>query len=126
MANAHRRELGFVRKVTLAASIRQKEILVAENDGHIAGFVHYHHRRDTQTTLYNIVVSPEKRERGIGKRLVKALVTETQSCNKKWIVLKCPAELPANKFYRRIGFRRWRKEPGKRRTLIVWRLSMMG
>jgi N-acetylglutamate synthase-like GNAT family acetyltransferase len=124
MANAHRRELGFVRTVTLAASIHEKEILVAENDGQIVGFVHYHHRRDKQTTLYNIVVSPQKRMRGIGKRLVNALAKESRSLDKRWIVLKCPEDLLANKFYHRIGFRRWRKEPGKQRALIVWRLAV--
>lgn len=122
MANAHRRELGFVRKVTLAASICQKEILVAVNDGQVVGFVHYHHRRDKQTTLYNIVVRSQKRQRGIGRRLVNALKEESRSLDKLWVILKCPAELSANKFYRRVGFRRWRKEPGKRRALFVWRL----
>ena len=115
-------ELGFVRKVALAESLRRREILVAENSEYVVGFLHYRHRRDQQTTLYNIVVLPEKRQRGIGKRLVNTLLKESRSLGKQQIVLKCPAELPANKFYARIGFRRWRKEPGKRRELIVWRL----
>lgn len=125
MANSHRRELGFVRKVTLTASIDQNEILVAENNDQIVGFVHYHHRRDEQTTIYNIVISSQKRLHGIGKRLITALVRESRSLNKQWIVLKCPSELPANRFYRHIGFRRWQKEPGKRRALIVWRLRII-
>ena len=125
LANTHRRELGFVRKVTLAASIRRQEILAAENDYQVVGFVHYHHRRDKQTTLYNIVVLSDSRHRGVGKRLINALVKESRSLDKRWIVLKCPSELPANKFYRHIGFQRWRKEPGKRRVLIVWRLRIV-
>lgn len=124
LANAHRRELGFVRKVTLAASIHQQEILVAENQDQLVGFVHYHHRCDKQTTLYNIVVLSDRRQRGIGKRLINALVKESRSLDKRWIVLKCPSELPANRFYRHIGFRQWRKEIGKIRMLIVWRLPV--
>lgn len=122
IANTHRRELGFVRKVTLAESISRKEILIIENDKHVIGFVHYHHRRDSQTTLYNIVVLPERRRQGIGKRLVDALVQEALSLGKQWIVLKSPSELPANEFYLGIGFHLWKKETGKRRKLNVWRL----
>jgi ribosomal protein S18 acetylase RimI-like enzyme len=122
IANAHRRELGFVRKVTLAESISRKEILIVENDEQVIGFVHYRHRRDSQTTLYNIVVLPERRRQGIGKRLVDALVQEAQSLGKQCIVLKSPSELPANEFYLGIGFHLWQKEPGKQRELNLWRL----
>lgn len=125
IANTHRRELGFVRKVTLAESISREEILIVENDEHVIGFVHYRHRCDLQTTLYNIVVLSERRRQGIGKRLVDVLVQEAQSLGKQCIVLKCPSELPANEFYSGLGFHLWQKEPGKQRGLNVWRLYIL-
>jgi len=124
LATAHRKELGFVRRVALAESIRRGEILVAENDEHVVGLVHYRRRLDQQTTLYNIVVSPDRRQRGIGRRLIRALIREVRSLGKQCVVLKCPSDLPANKIYARLGFRRWREEPGKRWALTLWRLSI--
>lgn len=122
LAAAHRNELGFVRRVTLVEAIRHGEVLVAENEAHVVAFVHYHHRLDQQTTLYNIVVSPDRRRQGTGRRLVEALAEEARCLGKQCIVLKCPSELPANGFYARLGFQRWQEEPGKRRALSLWRL----
>ena len=124
LAAAHKDELGFVRRVALADSIQRGEILVAENDAHVIGFVHYRHRLNRQTTLYNIVVSPDRRRQGTGRRLVEALIQEVRSLGKQCIVLKCPSDLPANGFYARLGFHRWGEEPGKRRGLTLWRLSV--
>lgn len=122
LADAHRQELGFVRRPTLLEAIKCEEVIVAQNCGHLAGFVHYHHRHDEQTTLYDIVVSSAYRRQGIGRSLVKTLVAEAAALGKQVIVLRCPEELLANSFYAHIGFEHWKGEPGKRRKLVVWRL----
>lgn len=124
LADAHRRELGFVRRPTLLEAIKREEIIIAQNGTCLAGFVHYHHRRDTQTTLYDIVVAPNYRLVGVGKTLVQALVAETRVLGKQTLILKCPEELPANAFYAHLGFERWQEDPGKRRKLVVWKLSL--
>ncbi len=124
LVNVYRKEFGFIRKVSLACSIDQHEMLVAESDGEIIGFARYHHRRDTQTTLYDIAVLPAQRMTGVGRALIGALADESRTLGKQTIVLRCPEELPANGFYAHVGFERWREEPGKRRKLIVWRLSL--
>lgn len=124
LADAHRVELGFVRRPTLLEAIRRGEIIIAQNSKHIAGFVHYHHRRDTQTTLYDIAVKPDYRLAGIGKTLIYALISEAQTLGKQTILLKCPEELSANAFYASLGFERWQDDPGKRRRLIVWKLDI--
>lgn len=124
IADAHRTELGFVRRPTLQEAIKRGEVIVAQSGESLVGFVHYHHRRDTQTTLYDIAVAPTFRLAGIGNILVTALIAEAQTLGKQVIILKCPAELPANGFYPRLGFKCQAEEPGKRRKLIVWRLSL--
>lgn len=124
LVSAHKEELGFVRQVTLVHSTERQEISVAEISVQIVGLVRYHHRRDLQTTLYDIVVSPARRLTGIGKALVQALAEEALILGKQVVVLKCPAELQANAFYAHIGFERWAEEPGKRRKLVVWHLPI--
>lgn len=124
LADSHRRELGFVRRPTLLEAIRREEVIVAQNHCGIVGFVHFHHRLDAQTTLYEIVVAPTYRRSGIGRALVASLGAEAESLGKEMILLKCPVDLAANQFYVDIGFERKHEEDGKRRALTVWQLSI--
>lgn len=125
LADVHRQELGFVRRPTLLEAIRRGEVALTQNHQGIVGFVHYHHRRDLQTTLYDIVVAPSYRLAGVGKALVDYLVTEARSLGKEVIILKCPVELPANQFYKNLGFTRKSEEAGKRRSLNIWQFSLL-
>ena len=124
LATSHKNELGFVRKVTLTNSIIHQELMLAQIDSQVVGFVRYHHRLDMQTTLYDIVVTPNVRLVGIGKALIHSLVREASLLGKQAVVLKCPSELDANNFYRHIGFERLKEDPGKRRSLVIWRLLL--
>lgn len=123
LADAHRHELGFVLRPALARSITRDQVLVAENSAGLMGFVEYHHRRDAQTTLYHIAVIPECRRRGVGRALVNALRAEASALGKRTVLLKCPADLPAQGFYGRLGFNLLGEETGKSRPLVVWTLS---
>lgn len=121
LADAHKRELGFLRRPALLEAIQRGELLVAQNGFAIVGFIEYRHRRDHQTTLYNVVVHPDYRRRGIGRQLVLALEKEAIQREKSQVVLKCPEDLPANDFYEQTGYERIHVEPGKLRRLNVWR-----
>lgn len=124
LADAHRRELGFVRRPTLQEAIYQDAIWVAQNNQGIVGFVEYHHRKDHQTTLYHIVVQPGHRRQGIGRQLIEALKNEAHTQGKTLIQLKCPVGLPANEFYERLGFHQIDVLPGKKRALVVWQIEV--
>ncbi|MDM8518553.1 GNAT family N-acetyltransferase [Anaerolineales bacterium HSG6] len=125
IADSHKRELGFLRRPSLLASIERDEIFVAEADNKIVGFVEYHHRRDEQTTLYNIVVEPDHRGLNVGRDLVRTLILETQAYDKKFILLKCPTDLASNQFYESLDFSIHIVENGKRRPLNVWRKDLI-
>lgn len=120
LADQHKPELGFVLRPALEKSITDQELLVAHIEGQVVGFVHYHHRKDGQTTLYHIAVNANFRGQGIGKALVDALALESKLHGKERILLKCPADLAANSFYKSIGFSLLRDEEGNRRKLRVW------
>jgi ribosomal protein S18 acetylase RimI-like enzyme len=120
IADAHREELGFVLRPALEDSIQRGEILISENGTGLVGFVEYHHRRDEQTTLYHIVVKTEYRNQGIGRSLILALQKEAEAIGKNVIRLKCPADLPAQDFYDRMGFQIEGEAQGKRRRLVLW------
>ena len=125
LADAHRNELGFVLRPALAKSIERNEVFVAENSKGIVGFVEYHHRRDEQTTLYHIAVQHDHRQLNIGRQLIQALLDDAGQHGKRYIQLKCPVDLEANEFYERLGFTQVEIQPGRGRSLAVWR-TMLG
>lgn len=116
----HRIELGFVLRPSLAKAIELGEVLVAIRDRKIVGAVHYHHRREGQTTLYHIAVDSPYRSQRVGRALVTRLRKLCSQRGMMCILLKCPAELPSNIFYERIGFECRDREKGKHRELNVW------
>lgn len=125
LVDLHKSELGFVISAALKASINSAELIVATSrEGFLLGFVHYRHRKDQQTTVYNLVVSQENQAHGVGTLLMDSLRNEAKSREQKYISLKCPQDLPANDFYRRYGFVVSSVEKGKNRPLYIWRLEL--
>lgn len=124
MADANREALGFLTGVVFSDAAQRGRLLVAHMNERVVGFVRYNHRvRGTETALYDICVNDDARYHGVGRTLIKALTEECRRSNRASIVLRCPASLPANGFYQRLGFLHCGTEPGRRRALSVWRLS---
>lgn len=126
LVDQHKTELGFVIRSALEKSIATSELIVAIDNktSNLAGFIHYRHRKDAQTTLYNIVVNPSYRRQGIGARLIGELKQEAKNLEKEFILLKCPLQLPANDFYHNYGFSSITTENGKKRPLKIWTLNL--
>lgn len=124
LAEQHKRELGFVNREILRKAIQARSVLVVpageEEPALLAGMVHFYIRRDNVVTLYSIAVAEAYRRRGIGCLLFNELVNITRASGKTQVRLKCPADLPANLFYQRLGLELLTVEPGKRRPLNVW------
>jgi N-acetylglutamate synthase-like GNAT family acetyltransferase len=125
IVDRHRKELGFVYRSALLLSISRGELLAAVDQKNVVlGIVHYRHRLDRNTTLYNLVVTPGFQGFGIGKELIQALILESQKKGQQSIILKCPEDLPSNEFYRGCGFEKITTEQGKKRPLNIWSLDM--
>lgn len=121
----HKNELGFVVKSALVNSIHRNELIVAiKMDGEIVGVVHYRHRKDGQTTLYSIIVDDMYRQKTLGKSLLYELKREATYKGQKNILLKCPVELEANRFYEAERFSLVTTDIGKHRPLNIWVLSL--
>ena len=127
IADQHRTELGFHPRQTYIDSLNKGELLIAKIDDRVVGFTRYHHRRDKRTTLYEIAVIPEARNKGIGDRLIKALIADCQRVSSRCLRLSCPVELSANHFYEAVGFIRSarRSRRGKSRPLYEWELPIL-
>jgi len=126
IADGYRDQIGFIPRAKFQETVDAERVIVALVDGSVVGFVVYRHRKtDEQTTLSEICVSKQWQKQGIGKLLVQALEAECRAKLRCWIQLKCPVDLPANYFYEKLGFFLIATEPGKKRSLNVWRLHVM-
>lgn len=124
LADAHRYELGFVLLPSLRKQIEEGEMIVAEQDSHVIGFVDYHIRRDKQLTLYHIAVEPVSQRQGVGKAVLEALEATAQASNCACILLKCPVDLAANQFYKQEEYELVEVLNGRKRPLNVWKKSL--
>jgi GNAT superfamily N-acetyltransferase len=120
LADRNRGALGFVVRGSLEERIRRSELLVAEIESAVIGFVTFHNRRDGWTTIHELCISKGHRRRGVGRILVNAVYQHAVRSGQRGLRLKCPIDLPANGFYARVGFTRVGVEGGKRRALAVW------
>jgi ribosomal protein S18 acetylase RimI-like enzyme len=125
LADVSRDAVGFITRQKFEEVAKQQRGFVALENSQVVGFVLYRHRKlDQQTTLSEICVHKDYRGQHIGKQLVNALVQECRKKSRQFIQLKCPTDLPANVFYRQLGFELSATEKGKKRSLNIWRLSL--
>lgn len=69
IANQYRGEFGFIKRVAIEESIQKKELIVAEIDHVVVGFIHFYKRKDGINTVREIAVDKAYLELGIGKIL---------------------------------------------------------
>lgn len=124
IADANKEAIGFVLRPALAQNIEQGWVLVAEKGGVVIGFANYRHRRDEQTTLYEICVAEEHRGNGVGRALLEALMKECRDLGKGYLRLKCPVGSEANAFYASLAFEQLGRERGKNKELILWERAL--
>jgi len=125
LADANRGELGFNPRKKFEEAVSQHRGFVAVDSAEVVGFVVFRHRKvDLQTTLSEICVREDLRHQHIGEALMSHLIKECTEMSREFIQLKCPVDLPANRFYQRLGFVLHMTESGKKRSLNVWRFAI--
>src|SRR5436305_96654 len=82
IADANKDTLCFVMRPALQFSIEKSWLLVTERKSQIIGFVNYRHRRDDQTTIYEICIEQASRSQGIGRQLIDVVATEARRQHK--------------------------------------------
>lgn len=121
IADGNKSELGFIIKSALLVGIEKGWLFVIEQDNLLVGFIHYRHRQDTQTTIYEICVAQGYRGQGMGRLLIEAVIHEARMRGQTFILLKAIASLDANRFYEHLGFTCSGVERGKKQPLTIWR-----
>ena len=131
LADVHRDELGAIiqHRKWLFQRVERGEVFVARTgEGKVIGFVVFSHQslsEQENTTVYYLCTSKDHRGQGAGKLLMEAVAADARIRGKKTIELKCPAQAPANQFYRTIGYELRQSETdheGNRLNVLTIRL----
>jgi ribosomal protein S18 acetylase RimI-like enzyme len=131
LAKANRHELGSINHhgSWLMRQIDMGEIFAARTaEEKLVGFISFHHHSPPQhehTTIHYLCTASDYRKQGIGKLLMEAVATDARLCGKRVITLKCPSQLPANHFYKSIGYILEGCETDREGySMNVWKLSL--
>lgn len=89
----------------LLTAAKQKELILLNG-----GMCSFHLCRNGRLTIYNILILPEKEGKGTGTKILDIL---KKVKNAKYLTAKCPADLPANKWYEKRGFTLFKTEKTK-------------
>ena len=85
-------------------------VLGIMENGELRGYLSFLHVRD-QAEIISLAVHPEKRQKGLGKKLMKALLDYCRIHGVQWISLEVRlSNVPAISLYQEFGF----KEVGRR------------
>jgi ribosomal protein S18 acetylase RimI-like enzyme len=121
------RSLGYQR-ANLGRYLRRmanaKQVLVAEEKGNILGVVVHQPDFLLGRFIALLAVRPEAAGRGIGHALVASIEKETFKTRRWLYVSSDSANLPAARFYKKLGFMRTARLPGlirDGRTELLWR-----
>ncbi len=112
VAKKNTKELGFLPNVVIAEAINRNGVHVHKPSW---SFVIFRTRKDGVTTVSVICVPKFNRGQGAGRLLIESVP--------KPIQLKCPAFLPSNEFYRRLGFKHQGSEKTPQHVVNLWRLD---
>ena len=131
LAEVHRDELGAIiqhRQWLLQQVERGEVFIVKAGEGQLIGFVVFSHhslREHENTTVYYLCTSKDYRGQGAGKLLMEAVASDARIRGKKTIDLKCPANAPANYFYKSIGYKLLQSETDREgNRLNFWTLGL--
>ena len=131
LADVHRDELGGImhHRSWLMRQIDIGEVFVAKTDeDKVVGFISFDHNplpEFEHTTIHYLCTASDYRRLGIGKLLMEAVASDARLCGKRAITLRCPSHLPANHFYKSIGYTLEGSETGKEGgRLNVWTMHL--
>ena len=82
----------------MAAAIRKKEVIIAENGDNIIAIIRFYKRKIiNKISLYQFVILPEYRRKGLLVKMLK-LINNTD------VISYCPKYLSFNKYYEKTGW----------------------
>lgn len=114
-ADEHRDELGFLPAAAYEQAARQKTLFVALDVG-VAGGKYVGHilfgDAYPHAKIHQVFVASNARGHGIGRMLVECLVRYTETKQYLSVTAKVAADLPANKFWKALGFETLRTRLG--------------
>jgi GNAT superfamily N-acetyltransferase/predicted nucleic acid-binding protein len=113
LADQHRESFGFLPASAYTELAVKDRLWVAidKNTGNLCGFLSFGGRYP-QVKIFQLFVEESVRRHRVGERLIVGLKEVSQRAGVQTISARIAADLPANKFWERMGFRLIRQEAG--------------
>jgi GNAT superfamily N-acetyltransferase len=111
----------------VGGAVADGRVLIAESDGHLVG-VGQLGRNGADHVVHKLYVHPEHRSRGLGVRLLDALVRRLPADADRLYIEHFAANERAGAFYEREGYRMERIDPSTTddpRLGVVWRVRSL-
>lgn len=111
----------------ITAAVQEGLVVVAEGDGEILGVAQCG-RHGEDHVVYKLYVHPDHRGRGMGGRLLDALVAQLPTGTDRLYIEHFAGNVRAASFYEREGYRVERVEPsptGDPSLDVVWRVRRL-
>jgi len=112
---------------TIAAAVDAGLVVVAEGEGEILG-VAQRGRHGDDHVVYKLYVHPRHRGRGIGPRMLDALIAQLPPGTDRLYIEHFAGNVRAAAFYEREGYHVARREPsptGDPALAVVWRVRRL-
>src|SRR5437899_5009046 len=98
--------VGFIPITAVETAYNASRLVICRADKRILGYLLFGPVREGKdTTVYQLCVTKNERRRGVGQRLVRSLLSNVRNGGGLGVRLRCAADLPANRFWRSLGFR---------------------
>lgn len=119
--------LGFIPITAIEKAFHGKRIFIHSENNERIGYLYFGPvKKGKDVTIHQICIIKNKREMGFGKKLFKQLHKLAIKIGAKGIRLRCADDLPANVFWKSLGFRLFSTVPSsnKKRMINIYYLSL--
>jgi GNAT superfamily N-acetyltransferase len=118
-ADSDKQALGFLPEQAFKQAAHQGKLLIAavkDSEGRKYGGHLLHGGVFPYAKIFQVFISPEFRRKGVGRRLVEAIVRRAESLQFMSVLAQVADDLSANSFWEHLGFELVRTKPGGRTT----------
>ena len=127
LMKANSATLGFLFREALLDYLEKGWVLGAKyGDGSLAAYILFANRR-TDVRVAHLCVDQEIRGKGLARKLMERLATDSRSRGLLSLELHCRRDFQANAVWEKLGFIPWGEKPGRARsetTLTLWRREL--
>lgn len=122
--NRHSKAIGYLPGQAIEERAASARIIVIEENEEPAGFITFTHRRDGRTHVSQLAIDEQLWLLGLGSRCMEVVAAQAADLGQLGVTLKCALDLPAQRFWPRLGFQSGGLTQDRYRQCEAWCLRL--